>query len=270
MTVLEELLARIHAVSRAAGDGIYLGGDLTKPVWAAAERAALVLGPPRSGKTTSIIIPAVLAATGPVVSTSTKPDVMRMTAGMRSLTGETLLYDPSGTVERPKVVTPLAWSPVAPCSSWDSALLIARLMTVVSTGGGSPSRPLAGGIDNHWHERADALLAPLLHAAALDGAPMSTVIKWVDRHQAGPAQSILDNAGSEKAADILGGIATTESRELSGIWSTASGVLGAYRSDAAIASTIGPQFDAQAWNWGRRGPFTYVRPLVIKLSYLLW
>ena len=78
-------------------------------------------------------------------------------------------------------------------------------MTVASIGGTSTARSFANGFDDHWHERSEALLATLLHAAALEGAPMSTVLKWVDRHQAGPAQSILDGSGNELAADSLGG-----------------------------------------------------------------
>ena len=44
------------------------------------QRSTLVLGPSRSGKTSSLVIPNILLAQGPVVSTSTKPDVMDATA----------------------------------------------------------------------------------------------------------------------------------------------------------------------------------------------
>ena len=46
------------------------------------------------------------------------------------------------------------------------------------------------------------------------------------------------------ATDLLAGIVGTDSREQSGIWSTASGVLAAYRSEAALASTELPPLDA--------------------------
>jgi type IV secretion system protein VirD4 len=247
MTVAQDPLAMVRAASNNAGNGVYLGGGIYGPVWATPERAVLVLGPPRAGKTSSIIIPAVLAANGPVVSTSTKHDVMTFTAQARGRAGETLLYDPSGTVERPRGVAALAWSPISTCSQWDEALLAARLMVASSVGGSVGARQLANGLDNHWHERSSALLAALLHSASLEGAPMSTVLRWVDRHQAGPAQSILDQAGNELAGDLLGGIATTDQRELSGIWSTTSGVLNAYHSNAAMTSTTGQAFDPAAW-----------------------
>jgi hypothetical protein len=89
-------------------------------------------------------------------------------------------------------------------------------------------------------------LAPLLHAAALDGTDMRTVLTWVDRHQALPAQQILAGAvGSrtELARNLLDGITLTEARELSGIWSTASGALSGFRSDPALEATTDPTFD---------------------------
>ena len=52
-------------------------------VWSGAQRSTLVLGPPRAGKTSSLVIPNILLARGAVVSTSTKPDVMEATADAR-------------------------------------------------------------------------------------------------------------------------------------------------------------------------------------------
>lgn len=62
------------------------------------EHAVLVLGPPRSGKTVSIVIPAVVTAPGPVLVTSTKPEVMQLCAAtVRARGGRCWLYDPTGT-----------------------------------------------------------------------------------------------------------------------------------------------------------------------------
>ena len=56
--------------------------------------------------------------------------------------------------------------------------------------------------------------------------------------------SALARHGAERALDLLEGIAATEAREQSGIWSTASGVLAGYRTDAALASAQGRILDA--------------------------
>jgi type IV secretion system protein VirD4 len=224
---------------------LYLGAGTLGPAWAPPEQSVLVLGPPRSGKTSSLVVPTVLAADGPVVSTSTKPDVLGATLAWRRRRGPCLLFDPSGTVPVPDGVHRLRWSPVPACTRWDDALLVARAL-VGATRPVSES-PASGGTD-HWRERAEALLAPLLHAAALSGEQLPAVVSWVDRHQASKALGVLDDSGAIVAADLLAGIAATESREQSGIWSTASGVLAGYRSQAALASTVDPDFDAAAFS----------------------
>lgn len=82
---------------------------------------------------------------------------------------------------------------------------------------------------------------------------MRTVLRWVDRHDGSRALEVLASAGAASdpsraiAGDVLAGIMTTDERELSGIWSTASGVLGAYRSTTALASTEGPSMDPDSF-----------------------
>ncbi len=210
------------------------------------ERSVMVLGPPRSGKTTSIVIPAVLSADGPVVSTSTKPEVMRSTVHQRLRLGPCYLYDPSGKIDLPEGVERLVWSPVAASADWRQAQIVSRMMvrTARVPGGGVDSG--SAHRDPHWTERAESLLASLLHAAALTDRPMRDVVSWVDARKASEALDVLERGGdpSAFARDLLSGIVATDLRELSGIWSSASGVLGAYRNEPAIASTKGPAFDS--------------------------
>ena len=119
-------------------------------------------------------------------------------------------------------------------------------MGAARPGAGASQGGAAVGAD-HWTERAEALLAPALHAAALDGADLATVLSWVDRRNAATALGILDRNAATRPGDLLAGIAATDPREQSGIWSTASGVLAAYRSEAALDSTVDPNFDAAAF-----------------------
>jgi type IV secretory pathway TraG/TraD family ATPase VirD4 len=89
------------------------------------------------------------------------------------------------------------------------------------------------------------MLSPLLHAAALESLPMRTVLRWIDRHDgATPLQILSRTVGDDATAtDLLSGIVGTDAREQSGIWSTASGVLAAYRSESALESTELPPLD---------------------------
>jgi type IV secretion system protein VirD4 len=241
-----DALEIIRSAEREGGGGcLYLGSGSDGPVWAGAEHAVLVLGPPRSGKTSGLVVPTVLGAPGAVVSTSTKPDVLRATVAARERSGPCLLYDPSGTVEAPDGVERLRWSPIGGSRIWDDAAMVAKGLV-------GSTRPVAGRVgvgigDDHWTERAQSLLGPVLHAAALDGADMRQVLSWIDRRQAAPALRILDREGAIIAGDLLAGIAATEGREQSGIWSTASGVLAAYRSEAALATTVSPDFDPESF-----------------------
>jgi type IV secretion system protein VirD4 len=210
--------------------------------WALAgpEQAALVLGPPRSGKTRGVVIPNVVGACGPVVSTSTKPDVMRSTAPVRAAEGRCWLYDPTGQTAPPTGVEPLRWSPVPRAARWDPAVRAARTMV-------QAARPRSSGDQRHWDDRAEALICPLLHAAALAGESMRTVARWVNRRESATALGVLEAAGSDLAVDALLSATASEERELSGIWSTASAVLGAYRTEAALATTDRPNFDSTAF-----------------------
>lgn len=232
----------VQKAARAAGDSIYMGSGPGGWAWAGRERCALVLGPSRAGKTSSLVVPNVLAAPGAVVSTSTKPDVMGTTADARGAVGWTMLYDPTGTVAVPPGVERVGWSPVNAARGWDGALVTADAMVRASQPGAAGSSPS----EHHWSERAAALLAPLLHAAALGNEPMAAVLHWVDRHDGQPALAVLAErlGDDDPATDVLTGILATDLREQSGIWSTASGALAAYRSAAALASTRPPYVDA--------------------------
>jgi type IV secretion system protein VirD4 len=220
-----------------AGGGAYLG--LARGLWVTAdpEHAVMVLGPPRRGKTSAVMIPALMASSGPAVSTSTKPDVMEATMHARAEIGEVWLFDPSGTEPLPEGVRRLSWSPITAAASWDGALLMARAMTAASRVGAGTTN------ENHWTERAAALLAPLLYAAQLTGRPVEEVLRWTLRQDLAPALEVLADADSEIAADVLVGIERTDARERSSIFSATAGVLSAYNSDGARESAAHPNFD---------------------------
>jgi type IV secretion system protein VirD4 len=230
-------LATLRARVAVAGSPLYLGASSAGPAFAAPQQGILILGPPRSGKTTSLVIPNALVAPGAVVSTSTKPDVMAATFRARSDMGQCWLFDPSGTIDPPPDVRQLRWSPVPACRDWEAAVLTARAMA-------QTARP-AGRVGDsaHWTERAEALLAPLLHAAAISDGDLDQVVRWVHRHDLSTALTTVTVNGNDLAEDILAGLRDTDSRELSGIWSTASGVLAAYRTRGALAQAREPNFD---------------------------
>src|SRR5579863_6232162 len=156
-------LESLRAAMADAGGRLYLGSVEGGLALADPQQAVLVLGPPRSGKTTALAVPNVLAAPGAVVATSTKPDLIAATLPARSDTGRCWLLDPTSSGPVPDRVTRVRWSPVAAATTWDESLVVARAMA-------GTARPHGRrGESAHWTERAEALLAPLLHAAFLTG-----------------------------------------------------------------------------------------------------
>jgi len=223
-------LAGLIARSRVAGNGVYLGMTPSGLAFAPRQHGALVLGPPRAGKTSAIVVPNVLAADGPVVAVSTKRDVLEETSDSRATLGRVLLFDPSGEIPAPPGVERVGWSPLESARIWDRAVITAESMVGAARG------PAGRGEQDHWNERAGALLACVLHAVALEGSDMNAVVSAVNRRDLTRPISTLAKSQSPLALDLLVGIAETDSREQSGIFSTTSGVLAAYRTEAALES----------------------------------
>ncbi len=229
----------IREYVRKRGGGAFLGlapgGSF---ITADPEHAVMVLGPPRSGKTSSIVIPAMLSAPGAAVSTATKRDVLSATWRSRAEIGQVWLFDPTGEQDQlPREIRRLSWSPVSAASTWDSALLMARAMAACTSPGAGTNN------EQHWRERSTALLAPLLHAANLAERPISEVLRWVLRQDLEPASLTLEDHEATVASDVLVGIAKTDGRERSSIFSATAGVLAAYNADATRRSAARPNFD---------------------------
>jgi type IV secretion system protein VirD4 len=224
---------------RRLGGGAFLG-FAPGGTWVTAdpEHAVMVLGPPRSGKTSSIVIPAMLAAPGAAVSTATKRDVLGATWRSRSELGQVWLFDPTGEqAQLPRGIRRLCWSPVSAASTWDAALLTARAMAACTSPGAGTTN------EQHWRERSTALLAPLLFAANLSERPIADVLRWVLRQDLGPAGLTLEDHEATVANDVLVGIAKTDGRERSSIFSATAGVLAAYNADATRRAASDTNFD---------------------------
>lgn len=229
----------------ASGGRLYVGAVAGGLAFADPQHAVLVLGPPRAGKTTALAVPNTLCAPGPAIVTSTKADILSATLGTRSELGQCWLFDPTGTLTAPPGVRRLRWSPVAAARTWDESLITARVMTAAA-------RPAARRGDSaHWTERAEALLAPLLHACHLADAGIATVVGWVLRQDLDEARSTLELHGVRLGCDVLAGLAATDPREQSGIWSSAAGVLAAYRSERVLDHSSPVNFDPATLCSGR-------------------
>ena len=218
----------------------YLGRGRGGPVHLDAESHLLVLGPPRCGKTTALVIPNLLASEQATIVTSTKVDVMTATAQERARRGRVWVFDPSGGTPVPAWATRLRFSPVSAAVDFKSAMLLARAMV-------RSSSVHSGHTLSFWEERAEAVLAPCLLAARLSGLGMPEVMEMVEGRELESAVALLAAKGEKEAASALSAVAVSSERERSGVMSTAAGLLSAYRMPEVLAESAAPNFDAAAF-----------------------
>ncbi|MHB1446915.1 MAG: type IV secretory system conjugative DNA transfer family protein [Acidimicrobiales bacterium] len=230
--------------------GLYVGSAPVGPITCGRENSLLVLGPPRSGKTSSVVVPNMLVAPGAAVSTSTKTDVLTLTAPSRRRRGTCWLFDPGASLGSVAGTTALRWSPVNGCEEWNTAVATAHALV-------GATRTDRDFLDStYWRERAESLLAPLLHAAGLVGLDIGWVLRWVLRREVREAAATVSSYGSALAGDVLENIMGAEERERSGVFSTAANVLSAYRSEAALDAAREPNFDP--WSFVRSSDTVYI------------
>ena len=137
------------------------------------DRSMRVVGPPGSGKTLAYFAPLVLAAPGPALVSSTKPDIVELTWTARSQLGPCRVVDPLGVTAG---LPALRWSPLTGCTDPTRAETLARAF-IAGTGTGSGAGADSGA-SAFYREQAAAVLACLLHAAALAGADLATWLRW--------------------------------------------------------------------------------------------
>ncbi|QYG95855.1 TraM recognition domain-containing protein (plasmid) [Iamia sp. SCSIO 61187] len=199
----------------AAGSvGIRLGRAIEArgaEVWASAEDTIVVYGPPRSGKTMYVVIPAVLAWPGPALVTGTRPDVLVHTLRQRAAAGPTAVFDPLGAWTGDPAWR-LRWSPVVGCEAPDLAWRRARVF-VAAAGTGK-------GVENatYWTTAASSVLRSLLHAAALAGATTARVRLWAADPLDDEPVHILRSDGPSGWAAELHAMATADPRTVSNVY----------------------------------------------------
>ncbi len=251
----QDPLTHVRTLSASNGGGAFLGWRSRQDgarswVSASGEAAVLVLAPPRAGKTTGVIQPSVASAPGACVVTSIKRDVLDATAAVRSRTGTTWLFDPSGREIPPPGTRQLRWSPVASARSWDDSRIVARAM--VSAGVSMTGTPGATSGEAHFTDKATDLLAPLLLAAHHGGRPMGGVADWIYNADLGPARALLEeatssgndySAGTGTALTALVSVDQLADRERSSVLSTAQRVVSAYMLEGPRLASTEPNFD---------------------------
>jgi type IV secretion system protein VirD4 len=204
--------------------GYRLGRSRGAALWFAVEDSALLLGPPRSGKGLHCVIPWILDAPGPVVTTSTRPDNLATTYAARQRRGPVAVFDPQRLAGAPDG---LRWSMVRGCARPHTALVRARGL---ASGVGFHNGGLSD--SDFWSGQTESVLRCLLHAAALEDRGASDLYRWsLTPAAAEDAVTILDShpAAATGWADTLQAPLHADPRTRDSVW------LGVRQALAALA-----------------------------------
>ncbi len=171
-------------------------------VFAGWEEVILAVMAPRSGKTTSVAIPAICSAPGAVIATSNKLDVLYTAALRAEATGQRpWIFDPQGVARVPQSWW---WDPLAGVNTVEEAERFAgHFITEVDDNKNSI-----------WPLSATELLAGLVLAANLTGADITQVYKWLaDEHDPAPVAALVAGGFDVLAGSLRGlGHAAPETR----------------------------------------------------------
>jgi type IV secretion system protein VirD4 len=225
-------LAELHAPGPQAGR-ITLGEHHGRLIVAEPRVSVLGVGPAQSGKSTGLIVPALLEWHGPVLSTSIKADVVHDTQAARARLGEVFIFDPTGSTGLEH--TP--WSPIAAAQSWEGARRTAANLLAVA----DPS-VIRSADESFWRPAGARFLAPLLLAAAHGHHSMADVLRWIATLEEDEPTEILKRSaspGATPALDALRSVWKSDPRLRSNLTQTIATGLDAWQEPAIANATAG-------------------------------
>jgi type IV secretion system protein VirD4 len=184
----------------------------------------MIVAPPRAGKSSGFVVPWLLEHDGPALVLSTKRDIYEATAPLRRSLGRVWVYDPFGDPAS------AGFTPLVPARTWAGAIAAGEALA-------SAAHPdQANAANEFWDKEAAAMLAPLLHAAALRGARMGELVGWLDRRDYSLATETLSASGATAAAEQLQGVGRRDERNRETTVMSALNLLRAYRNPTVAAS----------------------------------
>ncbi len=232
----------IHGERGRHGSGcrLTLGRTRGRLLHAEQRHALVAFGPPQSGKSAGLAIPALLEWEGPAVASSIKTDLLASTQQRRDRLGPVFVFDPFALSGRRSHT----WSPLRAADTWDGALESAWRL---ASAGELDQRGVEGG--DFWAIAAEQRLAPLLFTAAASGSSIETVVRWAYgqggreletelMRLAGDARDEQALADANAAYDAVRAFEAQADRTRSSIEATAQAILRAYRFSRVARSAV--------------------------------
>ena len=258
-----ETLGRKHATATAtrlgvtASPGVPIGRTVSggQPLFGSWEDMHIDIWGPRTGKTTSRAVPAILDAPGAVLVTSNKRDVVDATRDVRAAAGPVWVFDPQSiALEQPT----WWWNPLSYVTDEVKA---ARLAEHFAAG----SRAPGARTDAYFDPAGQDLLAGLLLAAALDSRPITDVYSWLTRPTDDAAVLILAGHGYDLTSDQVAGVIAAPDKQRGGIYGTAQ-QMASCLTNRAVARWVTPTPGAEARDHFDPAAFVAARGTLYSLS----
>jgi type IV secretory pathway TraG/TraD family ATPase VirD4 len=208
------------------------------------EEHLLVMAPPRTYKT-AFLADVILRYPGPVIATTTKPDIYGLTAAVRAGLGPVHIFNPQDIGCVPST---FRWCPVEGCE--DPATAIRRADAFAFS---VSQKGVEDG--SFWSSKASDYLRGYFHAAALAGYDLRAVASWVSGIDQDVPEQILAAAGAHQWAITLSELRSEAQKTTATVRMVMSRAL-SFMADPALAASVlpapGARFDIPAF-LGDRG-----------------
>ncbi len=200
------------------------------------EDVAVIIAGPRVGKTTSVVVPAVVGYRGPVKTSSNKPDVHDATRAIREQLGRCWLCDPQQLVDTPSLRgEPAAawwWNPLADVTTMSTARELVQVLIDTSTS--ADARP-----DAYFHPTGRTVLINYVFAAAIGGHTLHDVADWLRNTDDRTAVRTLTDRGYAVAGNEILAVLSKPDKQRDGVLGTAQSWLSVL-ADPNYAAWITP------------------------------
>lgn len=192
------------------------------------EEHLLVMAPPRTYKT-AFLADVILRYPGPVIATTTKPDIYGLTAAVRAGLGGVHVFNPQDIGGVPST---FSWSPVEGCE--DPATAIRRADAFAFS---VSQKGVEDG--SFWSSKASDYLRGYFHAAALAGYDLRAVAAWVSGADPDVPEEILAAAGAHEWAITLSELRSEAQKTTATVRMVMSRAL-SFMADPALAASVLP------------------------------
>ena len=192
------------------------------------EEHIIASAPPRTLKT-AFVADVAIRHPGPVIATTTKADILTLTAAVRAGRGPVHVFNPQRIGGHGST---FAWSPIRGCEDPATAIRRADAFAYSVSQKGVED----GGF---WSAKASDYLRAYFHAAALAGLDLRAVARWVSGKASEEPEQILLAAGAGEWALTLSELRSEAQKTTATVRMVMSRAL-SFMADPALAASVLP------------------------------